>query len=195
MSERKKFCLLIKYSFVIFVLIIIFVVMLKSIMPNDLIKNYQFLSSMNLFDRFIRGVDLISFYKVELEIGELSKALILDSLNIIIFVPFGFLVSNYFKEKIILKALFVSFMFSLIIEMFQLFFIIGAFMINDLIFNSLGGIIGSLLYCLIIKKEKYVLYNISLFIFSFVFTCFLIVLIVNVFNNIDIYKEIFNALK
>ena len=195
MSERKKFCLLIKYSFVIFVLIIIFVVMLKSIMPNDLIKNYQFLSSMNLFDRFIRGVDLISFYKVELEIGELSKALILDSLNIIIFVPFGFLVSNYFKKKIILKALFVSFMFSLIIEMFQLFFIIGAFMINDLIFNSLGGIIGSLLYCLIIKKEKYVLYNISLFIFSFVFTCFLIVLIVNVFNNIDIYKEIFNALK
>lgn len=195
MSERKKFCLLIKYSFVIYVLIIIFAVMLKSIIPNDLIKNYQFLSSMNLFDRFIRGVDLINFYKVELEIGELSKALILDSLNIIIFVPFGFLVSNYFKKKIILKALFVSFMFSLIIEMFQLFFIIGAFMINDLILNSLGGIIGSLLYCLIIKKEKYVLYNISLFIFSFVFTCFLIVLIVNVFNNIDIYKEIFNALK
>ena len=68
-------------------------------------------------------------------------------------------------------------------------------MINDLILNSLGGIIGSLLYCLIIKKEKYVLYNICLFIFSFVFTCFLIIMIVNVFNNIDIYKEIFNALK
>ena len=36
--------------------------MLKAIMPKDLIANYQFLSSMNVNERLIRGLKIFEFW-------------------------------------------------------------------------------------------------------------------------------------
>lgn len=190
MEMKRKFDLLIKISLILYMLVLVFVVMLKSVIPNDLIANYNFLSTMTLKMRLIRGLKILEFYKIEYEIGVISKTIILDVLNIIIFIPFGILITNYFKTKRLLKTVLVSFVFSVIIEVFQLISIIGAFMLNDIIINCLGGLTGSLIYVLVIGKEKYKLYNILLIIFSTIMVLLLLFLSFNFMNNINIYLNI-----
>lgn len=191
MKDKKAFNLLMKISLVLFVLVLVFTVMLKAIMPKDLIANYQFLSSMNVNERLIRGLKIFEFYQIEAEIGELTKAIILDILNMIIFIPFGILLAHYFKNNKILKTLLVSFVFIVLIELFQLYSIIGAFMLNDLLINILGSLIGCIIYMLVIKKEKYNVYNVLLLIFIVLCIASLIYLLVNFINNIEIYINIF----
>lgn len=191
MKDKKAFNLLMKISLVLFVLVLVFTVMLKAIMPKDLIANYQFLSSMNVNERLIRGLKIFEFYQIEAEIGELTKAIILDILNMIIFIPFGILLAHCFKKNKILKTLFVSFVFIVLIELFQLYSIIGAFMLNDLLINILGSLIGCIIYMLVIKKEKYNVYNVLLLIFIVLCIASLIYLLVNFINNIEIYINIF----
>lgn len=191
MKDKKAFNLLMKISLVLFVLVLVFTVMLKAIMPKDLIANYQFLSSMNVNERLIRGLKIFEFYQIEAEIGELTKAIILDILNMIIFIPFGILLAHYFKNNKILKTLLVSFVFIVLIELFQLYSIIGAFMLNDLLINIFGSLIGCIIYMLVIKKEKYNVYNVLLLIFIVLCIASLIYLLVNFINNIEIYINIF----
>ena len=71
MSSKKRFDYLIKISLIVFVLVLIFGIMLKSIMPKDLIDNYRFLSTMNLKERFIRGIKIIEFYKIEYKLSNI----------------------------------------------------------------------------------------------------------------------------
>lgn len=72
--------------------------------------------------------------------------------NIIMFVPFTFLVLWTYKNKMvgalnkIWYSLKVSFCFSLGIELLQLFLRLGTFQFSDLTYNSLGGLIGGVIY-------------------------------------------------
>lgn len=67
--------------------------------------------------------------------------------NIILFLPFGFLVpclkQFFFSFKNILLSV-IS--FSLLLEILQLLSHLGSFDIDDIILNSLGGIIGYILF-------------------------------------------------
>ena len=51
MEQKKLFNNLIKISLIVYVLAVIFGIMLKSIMPKDLIANYEFLSTMTTKER------------------------------------------------------------------------------------------------------------------------------------------------
>lgn len=75
--------------------------------------------------------------------------------NFILFVPFIFGLLWTFKDKLIGKGRFVkvmyvslkyAFMFSLSIEMLQLFLRLGTFQLSDLFFNTMGGLIGGIIY-------------------------------------------------
>ena len=55
MEQRRLFNNLIKISLIVYVLAVLFGIVLKSIMPNDLIANYDFLSTMTIKERIIRG--------------------------------------------------------------------------------------------------------------------------------------------
>ena len=48
----------------------------------------------------------------------------------------------------------ITLIFSIVIELFQLFTIIGSFMLNDLITNIIGGFVGSIVYIIVTKKEN-----------------------------------------
>lgn len=193
MKDKKTFNILMKISLGLYVLVLVFAIMLKAIMPKDLIANYHFLSSMNVNERLIRGLKIFEFYQIEAEIGELTKAIILDFFNMIVFIPFGILLAHCFKKNKILKTLLVSFVFIVLIELFQLYSIIGAFMLNDLLINILGSLIGCIIYILVIKKEKYNVYNVLLLIFISLCMVALIYLLVNFINNIDVYIDIFTG--
>lgn len=89
--------------------------------------------------------------------------------NIILFVPFSFLFLWYLNTRRSRKGIFRSFfvsviaamLFSVLIEFSQLLFCLGTFQFSDLVYNTSGGIIGSLIYlacwkikCLIMKNKK-----------------------------------------
>jgi glycopeptide antibiotics resistance protein len=67
-------------------------------------------------------------------------------LNILIFVPLGLYVGVLFKKLTTARKIFSFFMVSLFCEVCQFVLRIGAFDITDIINNTLGGIIGLLLF-------------------------------------------------
>lgn len=91
-----------------------------------------------------RSVNLIPF----------SGSLILSSeniLNLVIFVPLGVYAGILFERWIPGKKLLFFFLLSSIVEGLQYILRIGAFDVTDIIANTLGGIIGLLIYSAIEK--------------------------------------------
>lgn len=75
-------------------------------------------------------------------------------MNVLIFVPLGIYVGILFKRWKVGKKLFLVFITSLIVEVFQYILAIGAADITDLINNTIGGIIGLMIYIGIEKAVK-----------------------------------------
>lgn len=76
--------------------------------------------------------------------------------NLLLFIPFTTLYmwvfrNTIFKDrilflKVIWKAIWITFLFSLTIELLQLFLRVGTFQLSDLFYNTLGGFVGGLIY-------------------------------------------------
>lgn len=74
--------------------------------------------------------------------------------NIIMFIPYIFLFftafldrdTKYKNKDIIVNAVILSLCSSLIIEILQIIFCVGTFQISDIVYNTLGGIIGIILF-------------------------------------------------
>ena len=77
--------------------------------------------------------------------------------NILIFVPYGFFISMASTSRGFFQTLFYSFALSLGVEIFQLFARVGSFDVDDLLLNTLGGILGYILFliCNIIRRKCY----------------------------------------
>lgn len=81
--------------------------------------------------------------------------------NVILFLPFTLLMLWALGKRMFIgrlnlwncikSSLFVSIIFSVLIESCQLFFKLGDFQISDLVFNTLGGFLGGLIYWAIHK--------------------------------------------
>ncbi len=82
--------------------------------------------------------------------------------NFILFVPLPVCVFFAYPKRIfgrkrrkffttVLKGIEISFAVSCLIEIIQMFFKLGTFQISDLVFNTLGGLFGSILYYVYIK--------------------------------------------
>ncbi len=82
--------------------------------------------------RLVRPEDLIQFY-----------------LNIMVFVPFGYLLPygfRWFRQRVRLRPALVCFLLSFIVENLQLITKRGLYDLDDIISNTLGGFIGEYLY-------------------------------------------------
>lgn len=76
--------------------------------------------------------------------------------NIVAFMPFGYFIALFADRKLSLfLGTLVTFMFSLMIESVQLVLMVGSFDVDDLILNTLGGILGILGYRLSRVLRKY----------------------------------------
>ena len=67
-------------------------------------------------------------------------------------------------------------------------------MLNNLLINVIGGLIGSIIYIIITKNNKYIVYNILLILFIVVELIIVSYLLVNFVVNINIYGDLFNRL-
>lgn len=105
----------------------------------------------------IRNINLIPFAQSAVVNGRISISEI--AYNVIVFIPMGVLVSMCKKEWGFVRKALPAFAASLVFETLQYAFAIGASDITDLIGNTLGGIIGILVFALLVKmwKEKAVL--------------------------------------
>lgn len=78
--------------------------------------------------------------------------------NVIAFMPFGFFVPILsHKERKLGRMAFLTLMLSLCIEVIQLLARVGSFDVDDLILNTLGGILGYFLFYILNKIRR--LYN------------------------------------
>lgn len=81
--------------------------------------------------------------------------------NVIMMVPFSAVVMWIFEEKIgnsLKKILWqsgkIAFCFSVSIEMLQLLLRLGTFQLSDIFYNTVGGVIGGLVYYVAMKTRK-----------------------------------------
>ena len=86
-----------------------------------------------------RSVNLIPFNEPEILTGE-------NVLNVVIFIPLGIYAGILFEAWHFLKKLLFLFLVSLIVEGLQYLMRIGAFDATDLITNTVGGVIGLIMY-------------------------------------------------
>lgn len=91
----------------------------------------------------LRSINLISFGESVIVNGKLDFSEIIN--NVLAFIPFGILASVLWDNKSFIIKISPIIITSLIFEVLQFAFGIGASDITDIITNSLGGIIGILI--------------------------------------------------
>ena len=81
--------------------------------------------------------------------------------NVIMMVSFSAVVMWTFEEKIgngwkkiLWQSGKIAFIFSISIEMLQLLLRLGTFQLSDIFYNTVGGMIGGLMYCAVMKVRK-----------------------------------------
>lgn len=83
--------------------------------------------------------------------------------NFILFIPLTIFIFSALKEKvlnksgiinILIKSVLISFAVSFFIEIVQVFFKLGTFQLSDLFFNTSGGLLGGIFYCVFKMKNK-----------------------------------------
>ena len=93
------------------------------------------------------------FWKYRKELGVHSFYNLVG--NVLIFVPAGFFIPMLWKEKRgFLFTTCITFQMSLLVEILQMVFRVGSFDVDDLILNTLGGMLGYLLL-LLVEKWRY----------------------------------------
>ena len=71
--------------------------------------------------------------------------------NVVVFIPFGFLIPYVLKRgRNFFVMLINAFLFVLGIEVFQLFSAFGAFDVDDILLNTLGGLLG--FFCFVVVR-------------------------------------------
>ena len=103
----------------------------------------------NSFDNY--NLDFFSCYR-NIIFDKNENALNSTLENIVLFIPIGVTLPIILKNKHrFLISIIISFLFSLLIEISQLFLKSGLFEIDDLFNNTLGALLGIILVCIWIK--------------------------------------------
>lgn len=78
--------------------------------------------------------------------------------NVLIFIPYGFFISMASRSRGFFKTLFFSMGLSLCVETVQLFTRVGSFDVDDILLNTIGGVLGYIIFsiCNVIRRRHYV---------------------------------------
>ena len=138
-TKRKHLKVIISMLFIIYLVLLVWVILFK----------LQF--SLSDIDH-TRSVNLIPFH-YSTAVGEQFHLNEVRD-NVLIFIPFGILVSMLAPRMKLRNKFFIIFGTSLFLETMQFVLSIGGTDITDLITNSSGGAIGIALYALLLKVVK-----------------------------------------
>lgn len=151
MQQRNKGCASVAVA--LYSLILIFALLFKSTTPDNykwILEHYydtKYLSP-NLADRIF--VVLHPWRYATFAERFLNQN---AYLNVLVFIPFGIFCSFLYEKKILRSATMASLGLSLLIEVAQLFTMIGNYGIGDVICNTLGGFFGALLFLAVCQNN------------------------------------------
>lgn len=130
-KNKKRFCFYKELTMLIFVLYVMCLFEIVTLQDN----NYG-------FSNFVPFTEMFRY-----EIG--SRLFIKNIIgNILLFLPYGYFAADFLRSKKVFLPLFLTFIVSMTIELVQLN--IGrTFDIDDVILNTVGGMLGYLLYRLL----------------------------------------------
>lgn len=168
-NNKNEFLNMAKVLFIIYCILLVWIILLKT--------SFSIYEIINL-DSF-RRINLIPFYysnEVKYHFKEVIE-------NILIFIPFGIYLKilNKDNKKIILYGL----LFSLILEISQFVFNVGATDITDLMTNTFGTVIGVFGYVLIEKifKNKEKINKVVIILALFVTVLFSLLMMILLISN------------
>lgn len=138
-KNKKHLKIIIPILFIIYLIILVWVILFK----------LQF--SLGDIDH-ARTINLIPFHYSTAVGEQFHMKEVMD--NILIFIPFGILLSMLAPRMKLRNKFLILFGSSLALETMQFLLSIGGTDITDLITNSLGGIVGIALYALLLKIVK-----------------------------------------
>lgn len=184
-------------SIIVFIIYFGIMVWIISLKCNDqfiMMNSYEFLKDRELFERisiYIYGLhpEAVNPYQGN------AKGFMLDEfLNILIFLPLGIYLGFFLKKENIFKVLGISFLVSFCFEFIQWISLIGCFGINDLITNTLGALIGYIIFKLLYKKNnspnKIKIFNIISIVLIVIFLPIFVYAIIGTIKTIPFYIDI-----
>ena len=97
----------------------------------------------------LRGINLIPYAESVIVNGKVQMSEIVE--NMFLFLPFGLCISAFYPDSEIQNRILLASGLSLVFEVTQYIFSIGASDITDVIHNTLGAVLGILVYLVILK--------------------------------------------
>lgn len=138
LKNRKKFRIIGKILFVLYIIFIIYFLIFSDWYGRTgTMEEYHY--NLVLFREIKR------FWNYREEVGLFVMFTNLFG-NVIIFIPFGFFMPMASKYRSIFSAVFYSFGLSLCVETFQLITKVGSFDVDDLLLNTVGGLVGYIIF-------------------------------------------------
>ena len=136
-----------KILFVLYIIFVFYFLLISEIYGRiDKMQEYHY--NLVLFREIKR------FWNYREQLGMFATAKNLLG-NVLIFLPFGFFMAMASRYRSFLSTLIYSFALSLTIELSQLFMKVGCFDVDDLLLNTIGGILGfiTFLICNVIRRN------------------------------------------
>ena len=138
-ASKKKHKLLMWVCFLAYLLLLGYVLFYGSWFGREDHAEYRY--NLTLFQEIGR------YYGVGVRSGSWNLFLWNVVGNILVFVPFGMFLPRLFRRcKNILFVTLLSLELSLIVEVIQLVSRVGSFDVDDLLLNTIGGMLGYLIY-------------------------------------------------
>ena len=149
MSARKRtqYRILGKILFVLYIIFVFFFLLISEIYGRTgEMQEYHY--NLVLFKEIKR------FWNYRKQLGIFATATNLLG-NVLIFLPFGFFMAMASKYRSFLSTLVYSFALSLTVEISQLFMKVGCFDVDDLLLNTIGGMLGFITFavCNVIRRS------------------------------------------
>ena len=190
-QSNKLFNILSKIVFAIYIVILIWIIVFKCNLMENLYSNYKLNVDRTIWNRFTNYLAPFNcYYPSNIHKYNALSLLKDDILNCVIFIPFGLFLSYFINEKKFVKVLIITFTLSGVVEVIQLFSLIGAFATKDIITNVFGAILGYFIYKLLFKTKinnnKIKVFNTISFLLIVIFLPVAIFAIINTFLLISI---------
>lgn len=149
MSARKRtqYRILGKILFVLYIIFVFYFLLISEIYGRTgEMQEYHY--NLVLFREIKR------FWNYRRQLGIFATATNLLG-NVLIFLPFGFFMAMASKYRSFLSTLVYSFALSLTVEISQLFMKVGCFDVDDLLLNTIGGMLGFITFavCNVIRRS------------------------------------------
>ena len=176
MKPSNKIRRLATVTLLLYMLLLVWIIAFKCNMRLAVLDAKIFNQRFTLGERFV--MQLSRFAKTDLQDGVV---------NILFFIPLGMLMPFVIKKHACAKTMLFCFFISAGFEVLQILNCIGAFTYIDIINNTVGGIIGALLYLVLQKKAKERPVEIILKILIALLIPVLIVAAANTILHIDYY--------